>query len=407
MDPRPSSHGRPQPQDPNSRTPRVDAAERFFYSQSKQPVGFVLSEVAKQLELELAEAVEILRRNGMELPQPQEDAESTVANEPDAPNTPGAAPEPVLSRPAASQAAVPASALPAPASRPAALKPSKAPISAGETVEYEDGQVLFNKGDQARHLAIILEGSVEVFDPADNKVLATLDVGGSFGEMGILEGGVRGASVRAVGRIKCIQISTEPLRAILKADTGLLMPTMEGLLLQQSMANNLNRLVKSTSDSPLVYEILGDQNLNSVQLQRKLHDAYANPGTHGLTAEQLMYLKLQATDRLPTSLYRAGRTLCSPQQEHEGDAFVLVEGAVEATLGGRSVRLRHGSILGLAEGITGAPYAWTSIALEDVTVKSISIDKVLRDLERANASIAGIVRYTTSRILELQTVLAG
>ena len=56
------------------------------------------------------------------------------------------------------------------------------------------------------------------------------------------------------------------------------------------------------------------------------------------------------------------------------------------------MRLRHGSILGLAEGITGAPYAWTSIALEDVTVKTIPMDKVLRDLERANSGIAGIVR---------------
>lgn len=392
--------------DPQSRTPRVDEAERFFYSQSKQPVGFVLSDVAKQLELELLDAIELLQRNGIELPKSQaEQVQQAQAGEPGARSP---APEPTRSRLAAAvlQAAAPAPAA-ASAPRPAALKPSKAPINAGETIEYEDGQVLFNKGDQAKHLAIILEGSVEVFDPADNKVLATLGVGASFGEMAILEGGVRGASVRAAGKIKCIEIRTEPLRAILKADTGLLVPTMEGLLLQQSMANNLGRLVKSATEGPLTYEILGDQNLNSVQMQRKLNEAYANPGTHGLTAEQLMYLKLQATDRLPTSLYRAGRTLCSPAQEHEGDAFVLVEGAVEATLGGRSVRLRHGSILGLAEGITGAPYAWTSIALEDVTVKTIPMDKVLRDLERANSGIAGIVRYTTSRILELQTALAA
>ncbi len=390
---------RPQPIDPNSTTPRVDEAERFFYSQSKRPVGFVLSEMARQLELNLAEAHALLQRNGIALPTTEEETDADAAAA-QAPARAPAAQSRVPAAPTTAQAT-------APAARPAALKPSKAPINAGETIEYEDGQVLFNQGDQAKHLAIILEGSVEVFDPADNKVLATLGAGASFGEMAILEGGVRSASVRAAGKIKCIEISTEPLRAILKADTGLLVPAMEGLLLQQSMVNTLNRLVKTATDGPLVYEILGDQNLNSLQLQRKLNDAYANPTTHGLTAEQLTYLKLQATDRLPISLYRAGRTLCSPQQEHEGDAFVLVEGAVEATLGGRSVRLRHGSILGLAEGITGAPYAWTAIALEDVTVKTISIDKVLRDLERANSGIAGIVRYTTSRILELQSALAG
>ena len=357
-----------------------------------------MSEVAKQLELELADALELLRQNGLSL------STADGASEPGsgAVAAPAARPGPA----AAARAPSPSPA-PAPAPRPAALAPSKAPINAGKTIAYDDGQVLLNKGDPATHLAIIVEGSVEVFDPADNKVLAKLGVGASFGEMAILEGGVRGASVRASGQVKCVEIRTEPLRAILKADTGLLVPTIEGLLLQQSMANNLGRLLASGSDGPLVYEILGDQNLNSVQLQRKLHEAYANPGQHGLTAEQLMYLKLQATDRLPTSLYRAGRTLCSPAQEHEGDAFVLVEGAIEATLGGRSVRLRHGSILGLAEGITGAPYAWTSVALEDATVKIISMDKVLRDLERANPGIAGIVRYTTARILELQTALAA
>jgi len=266
--------------------------------------------------------------------------------------------------------------------------------------------VLFNKGDAAGHLAIITEGKVEVFDPADNRVLATLGKGASFGEMAILEGGVRGASVRASGTVKCIEIRTEPLRAILKADTGLLVPTMEGLLLQQGMANYLSRLA-TKPDANLVYEILGDENLNSVQLQRKLNEAYANPNSHGLSAEQLMYLKLQATDRLQTSLYRAGRSLGSPSQPPDGEAFLLVEGAVEASAGGKSFRLRHGSVLGLAEGITGTPFTWSLIALEDVTVKIIPMDRVLRDLERANTGISGIVRYTTSRILELQRALAG
>jgi CRP-like cAMP-binding protein len=269
-------------------------------------------------------------------------------------------------------------------------------------VTYEPGQVLFNKGDAAGHLAIITEGSVEVFDPTDNRVLATLGAGASFGEMAILEGGVRGASIRAASSVKCIEIRTEPLRAILKADTGLLVPTMEGLLLQQSMANFISRQI-GKSEGSLAYEILGDENLNSVQLQRKLNEAYANPNSHGLGAEQLMYLKLQATDRLQTSLYRAGRSLGSPSQPPDGEAFVLVEGAVEARVaGGKSIRLRHGSVLGLAEGITGSPFSWSLVALEDVTVKIIPMDRVLRDLERANTGISGIVRYTTSRILELQ-----
>ncbi len=390
---------KPPPRDPNSRTPRVDAAERYFISPNAKPVGYVLSDLAKRLENELADAIDLLRANGIE---PPSNSEQDAA--------PGHAPAPeraparrsIFSAPAA-DAAAPAAA---PVARPPAIKPSTAPVNAGETVEYRDGQVLFNKGDAAGHLAIITEGQVEVFDPADGRVLATLGKGASFGEMAILEGGVRGASVRALGSAKCIEIRTEPLRAILKADTGLLVPTIEGLLLQQSMANYLTRLV-AKPEANLVYEILGDENLNSVQLQRKLNEAYANPNAHGLGAEQLMYLKLQATDRLQTSLYRAGRMLGSPSQPPDGEAFVLVEGAVEARVAGRSIRLRHGSVLGLAEGITGTPFNWSLIALEDVTVKLIPMDRVLRDLDRANSGIGGIVRYTTSRILELQRSLAG
>ena len=64
---------------------------------------------------------------------------------------------------------------------------------------YEPGQVLFNKGDKADHLAIILEGEVEIFDPADNKTIAVLGHGASFGEQAILEGGVRGVAVMIDG----------------------------------------------------------------------------------------------------------------------------------------------------------------------------------------------------------------
>lgn len=392
---------KPPPPDPNSRTPRVDAAQRFFYSANSQPQGYVMADVAKKLELELGDAIELLRANGIEPPVYGEEETGFGS----------LSPEPVRAAPrrsifSSAAGAEASAAAAAPVARPPAIKPSTAPVNAGETVEYEDGQVLFNKGDAAGHLAIITEGKVEVFDPADNRVLATLGKGASFGEMAILEGGVRGASVRAAGPIKCIEIRTEPLRAILKADTGLMVPTIEGLLLQQSMANYLTRLL-AKPDANLVYEILGDESLNSVQLQRKLNEAYANPNSHGLSAEQLMYLKLQATDRLQTSLYRAGRSLGSPTQPPDGEAFVLVEGAVEARVGGKSIRLRHGSVLGLAEGITGEPFTWSLIALEDVTVKIIPMDRVLRDLERANSGIGGIVRYTTSRILELQKSLAG
>ncbi len=54
--------------DPNSSTPRVDQAERHFYAAGAQPQGYVMSEVARQLELELSQALKLLRDKGIELP---------------------------------------------------------------------------------------------------------------------------------------------------------------------------------------------------------------------------------------------------------------------------------------------------------------------------------------------------
>jgi CRP-like cAMP-binding protein len=286
------------------------------------------------------------------------------------------------------------------------IEPTINPQEVGKPVEYQDGQILFNKGDNAKHLVIVLKGSVEIFDPVGNISLAILGAGSSFGEQAILEGGIRDASAKASGKVNCLEIKTEILRALLIKDTGLLRQTMEGLLLQLGMCNQIAKMI-AASDANLVYELLGDETLTSIELHTKLNDAYNNPDSHGLSAEKLMCLKLQSSEKLMSSWFEAGTVLGSPTSEHPGSAYVIVEGSVEAHCGNRSLRLGYGSVIGLAEGITGTPFSWTLVAKENLTVKALSIDKVLRNLEHSNPGIRGIVRYTTSRILELQKTLCN
>jgi CRP-like cAMP-binding protein len=369
-------------------TPRSDAAERFERHGDTPDQGFVMAPVARQLERELNEAVASLRAAG--LPVPEQGGDKPTASR--APSDPLAAGSAPTGEPSATQ--------------PARLTPSRAPANAGESVVYEDGQVLFNKGDSAQHLAIIVQGEVEVFDPADNKALASLGVGSSFGEQAVLEGGVRGASVRAVGQVKCIEINTVPLRAVLRTDSGLVRPTVEALLLQLGMVNQITRLLAAPSGTT-EYRIAGEENVSAQQLQRRLAEVHAHPDSHGLSAEQLMFLKLEAEDKLLTSLYPAGRSFAAASFDDLGDAYVLVAGTAEARFGSKVVKLGRGSILGLAEAISGELVPWRLTALTPVAVKTMSIDKVLRDLERANSGIRGIVRYTTARILDLQKALVG
>lgn len=380
-------------------TPRVDAAERFMRSPHRPPFGFVPSEVARQLETELQLALEVVhgRASLEDLERHQSAAGSPVqgmaAPRRKAPAAPRSAPPR-----AAAQAAPERSAE---SGAPARPRQKVSAEGAGEKNIYEPGQVLFNKGDKADHLAIILEGQVEIFDPADNKTIATLGAGASFGEQAILEGGVRGASARAKDQVTCLEISTAPLRAILKSDPGILTPIVESLLLQLNMVNKLSKLEKS-EEEVYSYEVLSQSRMSTMQLQNLLTEIYNTGDTKGLSSEGLMFLKLQASDKLKTSAQPSGERLASAGEDNFASAYIVVEGHVDAESGQYRYSLGPGSVLGLAEGLTDAALTWTLTAQDHVTVMEIPIDKALRGLEHANPGIRGIVRYTADRILDLQ-----
>lgn len=375
-------------------TPRVDAAERFMRSPHRPPFGFVPSEVARQLETELHLALEVIhgRASLEDLERHQSAAGSPVQ----------VAAAPRKKAPLASRAPVQAS--PERSTEPAGAARPRQKVSAegaGEKNIYQPGQVLFNKGDKADHLAIIFEGQVEIFDPADNKTIATLGAGASFGEQAILEGGVRGASARAKDQVTCLEISTAPLRAILKSDPGILTPIVETLLLQLNMVNKLSKLDKS-EDEIYSYEVLSQSRMSTMQLQNLLTEIYNTGDTKGLSSEGLMFLKLQASDKLKTSAQTAGERLASAGEDNFASAYIVVEGHVDAESALFRYSLGPGSVLGLAEGLTDAALTWTLTAQDHVTVMEIPIDKALRGLEHANPGIRGIVRYTADRILDLQ-----
>jgi len=63
---------------------------------------------------------------------------------------------------------------------------------------FTSGQTIIKKGDIAKEFFIIIEGEVEVIQPDQNDaVIARLDSGQYFGEIGLIRGGKRMATVRA------------------------------------------------------------------------------------------------------------------------------------------------------------------------------------------------------------------
>src|SRR5579871_4715427 len=70
---------------------------------------------------------------------------------------------------------------------------------AGHIVSLGSGQVVFLEGDPADTLYIVLSGSVTIYrrdTEGVEVVIASVEAGGFFGEIALLDGGARSASVR-------------------------------------------------------------------------------------------------------------------------------------------------------------------------------------------------------------------
>ncbi|MBF0351987.1 MAG: MMPL family transporter [SAR324 cluster bacterium] len=85
----------------------------------------------------------------------------------------------------------------------------------GYPIDMKPGETLFREGDIGNELLIILEGTIEIFWEKEfhqqEKVLATLTQGDSFGEMGLFRSTRRAATVRAVQNTKLLALTKEVL----------------------------------------------------------------------------------------------------------------------------------------------------------------------------------------------------
>lgn len=136
---------------------------------------------------------------------------------------------------------------------------------------FPENSLIFSKGDQATKFFMIQSGSVEIFDPVAKQSIAILSEGDAFGEQAILVGGIRGASARALKDTVCIEVTTVRLREMLRHEEGFLRPTIEALLLQLTMHNELKSLGAIGADP--VFEV-----------SKRFSTTFSNP-SHQLSQE--------------------------------------------------------------------------------------------------------------------------
>ena len=70
-------------------------------------------------------------------------------------------------------------------------------VTNGSTVKYPSGSEIVRQGSQEAGLHVVLAGAAEVI--VGDRVVATLGPGEYFGEIAVIDGGPRSATVRAAG----------------------------------------------------------------------------------------------------------------------------------------------------------------------------------------------------------------
>jgi CRP-like cAMP-binding protein len=103
------------------------------------------------------------------------------------------------------------------------------PPDAHRTLAHDAGDHLFGageavvrQGEQGQSMFVVLRGTVDVVLEPSMQQVATITAGGFFGEMSMLTGDPRAATVRAVTDVQVLEIAAHDMRRLAQAYPGLL-----------------------------------------------------------------------------------------------------------------------------------------------------------------------------------------
>jgi CRP-like cAMP-binding protein len=93
-------------------------------------------------------------------------------------------------------------------------------FSYGEFLEFAAGQQIIKQGDEADGIYFLIQGKVASYFTDKNGAqtpLVTSEEGSHFGELALLQHGIRTASVRASTKVRVFRIGLESFESILNA----------------------------------------------------------------------------------------------------------------------------------------------------------------------------------------------
>src|SRR5262245_20017073 len=114
-------------------------------------------------------------------------------------------------------------------------------VAAGRTKRSEAGQIVFGEGDPSDGLYVVLAGEVRIYKRNDDGAEVDLLIAGAgeyFGELALIDGGARSASVASVTHCEFFVLERETFAELLTRSPQLL----------AAVLSNLTQAVRATSE---------------------------------------------------------------------------------------------------------------------------------------------------------------
>lgn len=114
--------------------------------------------------------------------------------------------------------------------------------------EYDEGSYVFKEGGHGGYMFFIAEGEVEIIKQFDNArhTIATLTTGRSVGEMSLIDGSPRSATVRAKTKLKLIVLKHEDFKKLNEENPTIANKVLMGVcsLLSKNLRDTNNRFTE-------------------------------------------------------------------------------------------------------------------------------------------------------------------
>jgi|TARA_B110000263_G_scaffold246200_1_gene256903 CRP/FNR family cyclic AMP-dependent transcriptional regulator len=114
--------------------------------------------------------------------------------------------------------------------------------------DYDEGSYVFKEGGHGGYMFFIAEGEVEIIKQFDDKrhTIATLTTGRSVGEMSLIDGSPRSATVRAKTNLKLIVLKHEDFTKLNEENPAIANKVLMGVcsLLSKNLRDTNNRFTE-------------------------------------------------------------------------------------------------------------------------------------------------------------------